>query len=371
MNDAGGGHRRLSEAVAAGFQAVTRGRAVVRIEDLFALDRSSVPYRLSRLYGPTIRRAPWLYGLAYHAVDGRCRSAWLARLGRGRLLPAVAELLRSFAPDLIVTTHPLVNGLVLEAVERTGARTPVVAQVSELVAVHSSWVDPRLTGYALATQEARLAALERGAAAVSVRVLGLPVGPRFGRLDREVERRALGLETQRFTVLALGGGEGAGGLRMAIKALLESELDLQLMVVCGRNAALEERLRQLRPPFPMRVFGYVDDVAALMAAADVVITKGGPQTIAETLASRRPVLVTGTLPGQERGNEWLVQRWGVGSFVPTPARVVASVARLALDEAAYAAMAAAAAQRARPDAATRVAEWALSLVGYPCRAPAS
>ncbi|MBI4491395.1 MAG: glycosyltransferase [Chloroflexi bacterium] len=363
MNDAGGGHRRLSEALAHAFERLTEGTAQVSIEDVFALDRRSWPYRLGRLYGPTIRHLPGLYGLVYHAANGPRRARRLLRDAQAPLLPAVRRLVRELQPSAVVTTHPLVQALVLDALEAERLRAPVLAQVSELVSVHASWVEPRITAYAVATEEARLAVLRHGAPAARVRVLGLPIGPTFAQAGPSAAetRRALGLDPDRFTLLALGGGEGAGKLQMAVEALVESGLELQLVVVCGRNVGLERRLQALVAPFPMRVFGYVDTVAELMAACDVVLTKGGPQTIAEAFARGRPVLVTQTLPGQERGNEVLVQRANAGFYVPTPARVVAATARLALDEPLRATMSAAARQLARPAAAASVAQWALAL----------
>lgn len=363
MSDAGGGHLRLSQALAAALAKVTDDNAVVRIEDLLALDGGSRAYRIPRLYGPIIRHLPAVYGLAYHATNGKRRAARLVRTFQNSLLPSVQELLHRFQPDVVITTHPLVNGLVLNALEAEGMGLPVLAQITELVSVHATWVDGRITAYSVPTEEARLAALKHGAPADRLRVLGLPIGPAFLDAQRPAAeiRRSLGLDQDRFTILALGGAEGAGGLQMAVEALADSGLDVQMIVVCGRNARLERRARGMSVPFPMRVFGYVHSIPALMAAASVVLTKGGPQSIAEALACGRPVLVTRALPGQEQGNERLVERWGVGFHVSTPARVVAAAARLSLDESACAAMAEAAHRAARPEAGREVAKWALAL----------
>lgn len=349
--------------MASGLQQVSQGHAQVRVEDLFALDRGSWPYRLARLYGPTIRHLPSLYGLAWHATDGHWRVKRLVRGPQEGLLSGVRALVRELQPSAVISTHPLVNMLVLDALEAERLRVPVLAQVSELVTVHASWVEPRITAYGVATEEARFGVLRHGAPAAKVRVLGLPVGPEFGRAQAgpAATRLALGLEADRFTLLAMGGGEGAGGLEMAVQALIESGLELQLIVVCGRSAALERRLRTIAAPFPMRVLGFVDTIAALMAASDAVLTKGGPQTLAEAFVCGRPVLVTQTLPGQERGNEQLVERYGAGFHVPTPGRVVAATARLALDGELRAEMSAAARRLGRPQAACEVARWALAL----------
>lgn len=363
MSDAGGGHRRISEAVASGLESVTAGSAQVSIEDIFALDRDSLSYRLMRAYGPIIRHVPSLHGLAYHAANGRWRVRRFINRPQPSLLLKVRGLVREFQPTVVITTHPMVQSLIMDALEAESLQAPVLAQVTELVSIHASWVEPRITAYAVATEEARLGVLRHGAPAARVRVVGLPTGPRFCQPCPPAAdaRRALGLDPDRFTLLALGGGEGAGKLQMAVEALAGSGLALQLVVVCGHNATLERQLRALAAPFPLHVYGYVDNIAELMAASDVVLTKGGPQTLSEAFACGRPVLVTQTLPGQERGNERLVERHRAGFYVPTAARVVAATARLALDEELRAAMAEAARRLAQPHAAATVAEWALAL----------
>ena len=49
-----------------------------------------------------------------------------------------------------------------------------------------------------------------------------------------------------------------------------------------------------------RVLGYADDVRSLMAAADLLVTKAGGMTLAEAIAAELPMLLYGSLPGQER-----------------------------------------------------------------------
>ena len=61
----------------------------------------------------------------------------------------------------------------------------------------------------------------------------------------------------------------------------------------------------------MRVLGYVDNVRTLMAAADLLVTKAGGMTLAEALAAEVPLLLYGSLPGQERSNERFASRAGI------------------------------------------------------------
>jgi len=61
--------------------------------------------------------------------------------------------------------------------------------------------------------------------------------------------------------------------------------------------------------------GFVTRMAEYMAAADVLITKAGPGTIAEAASMGLPILLTSFLPGQEAGNVDLVLENGFGEYV--------------------------------------------------------
>ncbi len=74
--------------------------------------------------------------------------------------------------------------------------------------------------------------------------------------------------------------------------------------MCGRNAKLLQRLRAKGSPngLVLLATGFVDNLHEWMAAADVIVTKAGPGTIAEALISGLPILLNGNIPCQEEGN---------------------------------------------------------------------
>jgi len=355
MADAGGGHRAVALAISAALG--DQHRAEVRIEDVMALSPASFPQRAIRLYPWVIRHAPTLNGIAFHATDHRRVYGALAGLGSRRVRGPVAALLRAWEPAVVVTTHPFANRAVLDALATLDLHIPVLAAVTELVTVHASWFDARLDAYLVASTIARAAVLRHGADPAQVHLTGLPVGPAFGCQEQSAAqaRRALGLDPCRFTVLLVGGGEGAGRLARQVAALDAYDLDLQMLVVCGRNVRLRVRLQQHAFRHPARVFGFVDTMPLLMRAADVVVTKGGPTTISEALASERPVIVTSIIPGQEEGNDRLVVEEGVGIGATSADEMVAAVVRLARDPRLHAEMARRAGRAAPRDAAARAA----------------
>jgi 1,2-diacylglycerol 3-beta-galactosyltransferase len=98
-----------------------------------------------------------------------------------------------------------------------------------------------------------------------------------------------------------------------------------LVVICGRNQKLEDRLNDYAWPTPTTVVGFVDNMWEWMAASECVITKAGSGTIAEALALGRPILLSGHIPGQEDGNVTYVVENGVGAYSQDP-REIAKIA---------------------------------------------
>jgi len=364
MSDTGGGHRAISSAIQGALRRLYGIAAEVVISDVFALGHRSIFDASTRLYSPMLRHAPWLYGLVYHLSDRPHVYSTIARQVELMDSPKIRRLLEEMRPDVIISAHPLSNRPLLRARAALGWRTPIVAIVTELVTVHRSWVDPGLDLYVTATAETEAAVIGLGANPRRVLRLGLPVDERFGSVQARPAdlRRALGLDPNTFTALLIGGGEGAGGLGRIVTAADRARLDAQLLVVCGRNRALRNRLETRHLGIPARIFGFVNNVPELMHAADVVVTKGGPQSIAEALAARRPVILTAITPGQEEGNDQFVERHGVGLAPASTAGVVEALRILAANPAQRERLARNAARLSRPDAAANVARTVMELV---------
>ena len=68
---------------------------------------------------------------------------------------------------------------------------------------------------------------------------------------------------------------------------------------------------QICRPYPpgMKVIinGFVDNMPEWMTAADTIVTKAGPGTIAESLICNLPILLNEFVPCQEHGNvPWVI-----------------------------------------------------------------
>jgi processive 1,2-diacylglycerol beta-glucosyltransferase len=232
----------------------------------------------------------------------------VTRLGTGRL----AALLDRLAPDAVVTVHAT-PAAAMSSLARAGNRVPHHTTVVTDFVAHSQWIAPHVDRYCVAADEVRHEYIARGIPEERVVVTGVPVRPEFAEpAGAAAARAALGLSSQMAVVLAMAGSQGGlGRLPDVVHALRARRRPLQAIVVAGHDARLRKALARLTDGTTIRTLGYVDDVRRLMAAADLLVSKAGGMTLAEAMAAETPLLLYGSLPGQERRNERFAARTGI------------------------------------------------------------
>jgi 1,2-diacylglycerol 3-beta-galactosyltransferase len=162
-----------------------------------------------------------------------------------------------------------------------------------------------------------------------IRLIGQPVSLRCSAPlgDKTLLRSRLGWPQDKYTVLIVGGGDGMGPLAETARAIDDSGLDVVLIIVAGRNSKLEAELREQTWENPAFIYGFTRDMPDFMRAADVIVTKAGPGTIAEALNAELPIILYAKLAGQEVGNVDFVVSEGVGVWAPESQTVVRSLTR--------------------------------------------
>lgn len=250
----------------------------------------------------------YIYGRAERATSVPAMRRWVSRYTAANLRRLVAER----KPDLVVCTHAFPCGVMSEYKAQFDPGLPVVGIVTDFV-VHPFWIYTNIDAYAVATPEMRGALLARGVREQNVVLSGIPVDARFARprLPVAALRAELGLPRDRRIVLIMGGGVGIGPLDAMMRALGEVDVPLAAAVIVGRNEGLERRVIAAAEltDYPVRVFGFVDNVFDYMHASDVLLTKPGGLTSSEALSARVPLVLVKPLPGQEeRNTRYLVSR---------------------------------------------------------------
>jgi UDP-N-acetylglucosamine--N-acetylmuramyl-(pentapeptide) pyrophosphoryl-undecaprenol N-acetylglucosamine transferase len=197
-------------------------------------------------------------------------------------------------------------------------------------------------------------------------VTGRPVPAAVLAADREAARTRFGIASSDLCLLVMGGSQGARSINeCAIEALAEREgRDFHVVHLAGRRdyEGLRSRLEAAPHKERYTLLSYEPDLGDCLAACDLVLGRSGG-SIFEVAAAGRPALLVpyphATADHQTANAAWMADA-GAAAIVEdaemSPARLAAELGALLGDEARLAAMAAASASLARPDAARRIAD---------------
>ncbi|MBI2447801.1 MAG: hypothetical protein HYV48_04670, partial [Candidatus Omnitrophica bacterium] len=81
---------------------------------------------------------------------------------------------------------------------------------------------------------------------------------------------------------------------------------------CGRNPRLYEDINGIdfNKNNHVQIYGFVENIDELMSVSDIIISKSGGLTVAESLAKDLPMIIVSPIPGQEARNCRLLVRYG-------------------------------------------------------------
>lgn len=287
------------------------------------------------IYRAELTMAPQTWGWVTDASGGNTTSARtsaiLSRVAGARMLEAIGP-----DPSVVLSTYPLASQLLGRLRQEQRLAVPAVTFLTDM-SVHPLWVAPGVDAH-LALHPVP-AAQARSLGARDTVVSGPAVGPTFRPLrdgtERLAARMAFGLPAHKPLALVVAGSWGVGSVGRSAREIADTGLATPV-VVCGRNDSLRRRLsRNSR----IITLGWVDDMATLIRACDVVIQNAGGLTSLESLTSGVPVLTYRCLPGHGETNataldeagwaEWVKDRENLGAALT---RALAAAAPVAIDQ---------------------------------------
>ncbi len=317
--DAGGGHRSAAialQSVIASLHPDWNVRLVNLQEILDSLDifRKITGIRLQDIYNLILAKG-WTLG-----------STQLLQLLHGIIriyLPAQVRLLSGFweqeSPDMVVSLVPNFNRALFQSLHRVFPEAPFVTILTDLADYSPHfWIEKQPQYLVCGTARAAEQASALGYPNSHVfRTTGMILRREFyeiPELDVASERARRGLQQDLPTGLVLFGGAGSNVMYAIAERLGNSSLDLQLIMICGRNVKLRQKLECLQTRNRIFVEGFTKEVPYYMRLADFFVGKPGPGSISEAVQMRLPVIIernAWTLPQERYNAEW-VQQQGVG-----------------------------------------------------------
>jgi hypothetical protein len=314
FHDAGGGHRNAAMALQAMAKAQKREWDVELVQFQELTDRLDVlrkvtGIRIQEQYN-TILRNGWTWGSEYLLVVLQ----WTIRIFHRPLVKLLAEFWKTHPSDMLVSVIPHFNREIAESWERVYPCRPFVTIITDLADFPPRfWIEPVKEQLVIAgTEKAVEQARSFGKDDAHVfGASGMVLRPEFyqeSAIDAAAVKRELGLREDLPTAMVLFGGFGSKVMYEIVEKLDAARLPVQLILICGKNEKLAARLKSKQWNIGMAVLGFTKEVHKLMQAADFMIGKPGPGSIAEAMQRGLPVLVecnSWTLPQERFNTEWV------------------------------------------------------------------
>lgn len=306
----GGGHEAVGRTV--GAELAAAGYEVESRDGLRAMGRG-LNWSLAAGYRNQARHMPAALGPLF-AITSHPAGAAAVRRTVGLLhAERLEEIIHEIEPDAVISTYPLVTAVLGHLRRRGSLAAPALAVIPDY-GVHPLWVVPDLDLHLVASPGSARLAAAAGGRAVPVR---MPVAAGFGEApDREVARAALGVPSDAFVALLVGGVWGIGDLEGAAACALEA--GTVAVVVTGENARLRRRLERRFAGDPgARILGWRDDMPALMAAADCLVQNAGGMTCLEAIEVGLPVVLFDPICGHGELNAKVMESEGIARVART------------------------------------------------------
>jgi UDP-N-acetylglucosamine:LPS N-acetylglucosamine transferase len=333
--DAGGGHRAAATALEMAIQAQRRPWEIrlTNLQELLdPLDivRKYAGIRIQDVYNSMLQTG-WTLGSAQ--IMKVLQS--VIRIYHRPTVRLLAAHWRETQPDMVVSFVPHFNRALQESFERAFPGRPFVTVLTDLADYPPHfWIERKPQYFVCGTDKAVAQARAMGHPDEHIfRASGMILHPRFYEAPVEnpvAERERLGLRPDLPTGLVLFGGHGSKTMREIAERLNRSKLDLQLILICGKNEALVKELNGIEWRVPHFIEGFTTRVNYYMQLSDFFIGKPGPGSVSEALAMHLPVIVecnAWTLPQERYNTEWVVEK-EVGVVLRNFRKIEEAVARL-------------------------------------------
>jgi UDP-N-acetylglucosamine--N-acetylmuramyl-(pentapeptide) pyrophosphoryl-undecaprenol N-acetylglucosamine transferase len=198
------------------------------------------------------------------------------------------SILREFKPHAVVGVGGYASFPLLNAAQGMGI--PSLVQEQNSYAGKSNKILGRRAKAVCVAYEQ----MERFFPAEKIILTGNPVRKSIAHINigRQVGQEWLGMDSERKTLLVVGGSLGAKSINETIDAQLEELLKEEVQIIWQTGKPYYEQAKSRAAQFAdrVKVFDFISEMERAYAAADVVISRAGALAIAELCIVAKPVI---------------------------------------------------------------------------------
>lgn len=276
----GGGHKASAESLIKQFEIHFPGSEakIYNMEDVM----DTWPYvKIAENY-QELTQKPSRWRVIYHTSNHPVVESVIDWHSTRRCQSIYEKLIEEYQPDVIISVHPALNFVPLQAARTQPKHIPFFTVVTDLGSGHFTWFQKDVDRLYVASERLRDLALSRKRIDAEKTVLaGLPIRNEFAVMAKEMGimqmgqeeeedagqkevndstllefqlqqkrnvKRQLDLNDTQHMVLVMGGGEGVGSLTDIVEEIyadfVKENISATVCVVCGKNAELKEKFEK-------------------------------------------------------------------------------------------------------------------------------
>jgi len=350
------GHRQGAVAIAKSLKSLDSDCEILSING-FGYTYPLMEKVINTAYMGVIKRAPKIWEYLYDNPKViKFSEKWKQSIHKSshkKLRPLIDE----FKPDVVVCTQAFPCGMVADYKLTHQLKFTVIGVLTDY-APHLYWLHEGVDYYVVPSQEACDRYVKESIPQDRIKVFGIPIRMKFAKATGvENIARKLGLDLEIPTILIMGGGQGLGPMKEAVKSLVHLERPLQLIVICGTNVKLVNWIKKVQRKTTKKIiyYDYASNVDELMEVSSLIVSKPGGMTTSECLAKGLPMVIVDPIPGQEERNSQFLVNQGIAIRVDDKRHIAHEIDMLLNDPKQLAAMKQAALRNGKPMAAENIA----------------
>ena len=237
-----------------------------------------VAYKLGEIYQKTNIKSP-VYGLN--------------QLNKNKLY----DYIKRNGYEYIITTH-LFAAQALTAIKKEH-RINFTAVATDYVCI-PFWRETNPDFMITPSDELKSSFIDQGVKENKLIPLGIPVKRAYSE-DYDINdcKKKVGLDINKRYVLLLTGSMGFGNVEEIVDELKNNIKDINLIVACGTNKELYEKLNKKDNVIPLE---FTENIDLYMKSSDIILSKPGGLTTTEIAVLGKPFIHTMPIPGCENYN---------------------------------------------------------------------
>lgn len=299
---AGQGHNQTAKGI---MQRMTDRGHECKLQDTFDYIEPIFGEVVDKGYRMSVAHIPKVYGKAFETMEKAEQNGnFTVKMNQklsNQLSKELFDVYESFKPDVVVSSHSCAALISSSVYELGVSNAPRIGIVTDYM-LHPYWKGTNLDALVTPSEQLTYSFVCGGMPERIIRPIGIPINPKFNKVIDKAEARAMVGIPDMPTVLIMGGSMGHGDVLTTIGRLDKLPLDFQMVVVCGSNEKLKNKLDALLTVKRLTVLGFSTIVDQLMSASDMIVTKPGGLTVSEAIAKCLPMVLIDPIPGQEDRN---------------------------------------------------------------------